>query len=84
VIPDVGLGVRLVQATFNLGARLRGAPNVGHHHDEAEEEQVPFRLAGASGMGHQIVVTQAKRRWLDEHVLFLIFGVDLIAKGSRR
>jgi peptidyl-prolyl cis-trans isomerase C len=41
---------------------------VGHHHDEAEEEQVPFRLEGASGAGRHIVVTAAKRRWLDEHL----------------
>ncbi len=41
---------------------------MGHHHDEAEEEQVPFRLKGASGAGRHIVVTAAKRRWLDEHL----------------
>jgi hypothetical protein len=41
---------------------------MGHHHDEAEEEQVPFRLQGASGAGHHIVVTAAKRQWLDEHL----------------
>ena len=41
---------------------------MGHHHDEAEEEQVPFRLEGASGAGGHIVVTVAKRRWLDEHL----------------
>jgi peptidyl-prolyl cis-trans isomerase C len=41
---------------------------VGFHHDEAEEEQVPFRLEGASGAGGRIVVTAAKRRWLDEHL----------------
>ena len=41
---------------------------MGHHHDEAEEEQVPFRLEGASGAGRHIVVTAAKRRWLDEHL----------------
>ena len=41
---------------------------MGHHHDEAEEEQVPFRLEGASGAGGHIVVTAAKRRWLDEHL----------------
>ena len=41
---------------------------MGHHHDEAEEEQVPFRLQGASGVGRHIVVTAAKRRWLDEHL----------------
>ena len=40
---------------------------LGHHHDEAEEEQVPFHLAGASGTDRHIVVTVAKRRWLDEH-----------------
>ncbi len=37
---------------------------MGHHQDEAEEEQVPFRLEGASGAGGHIVVTAAKRRWL--------------------
>ena len=41
---------------------------MGHYHDEAEEEQVPFRLEGASGAGRHIVVTAAKRRWLDEHL----------------
>ncbi|MFI5064367.1 MAG: hypothetical protein ACHP9Z_10365 [Streptosporangiales bacterium] len=41
---------------------------MGHHHDEAEDEQVPFRLEGASGEEHHIVVTAAKRRWLDEHL----------------
>jgi hypothetical protein len=41
---------------------------VGFHHDEAEEEQVPFRLEGASGADRHIVVTAAKRRWLDEHL----------------
>ena len=46
---------------------------MGHHHDEAEEEeekeeQVPFRLEGATGAGRHIVVTAAKRRWLDEHL----------------
>ena len=41
---------------------------MGFHHDEAEEEQVPFRLKGASGAGGHIVVTAAKRRWLDEHL----------------
>jgi len=41
---------------------------MGHHHDEAEEEQVPFRLEGAAGAGRRIVVTAAKRRWLDEHL----------------
>ena len=41
---------------------------MGHHHDEAEEEQVPFRLKGASGTGRHVVVTAAKRRWLDEHL----------------
>jgi hypothetical protein len=41
---------------------------VGHHHDAAEEEQVPFRLEGASGADRYVVVTAAKRRWLDEHL----------------
>jgi len=41
---------------------------MGFHHDEAEEEQVPFRLEGASGADRHIVVTAAKRRWLDEHL----------------
>ncbi len=41
---------------------------MGHHHDEAEDEQVPFWLDGAAGSGHQIVVTAAKRQWLDEHL----------------
>ncbi len=41
---------------------------MGFHHDEAEEEQVPFRLEGASGADRQIVVTAAKRQWLDEHL----------------
>ena len=41
---------------------------MGHRHDEAEEEQVPFRLEGASGAGRHIAVTAAKRRWLDEHL----------------
>jgi hypothetical protein len=41
---------------------------MGHHHDEAEDEQVPFRPEGASGAGRHIVVTAAKRRWLDEHL----------------
>jgi hypothetical protein len=41
---------------------------MGHHHDEAEDEQVPFRLEGAAGAGHHIVVTAAKRLWLDEHL----------------
>ena len=41
---------------------------MGHHHDEAEDEQVPFRLEGASGAGGHVVVTAAKRRWLDEHL----------------
>jgi peptidyl-prolyl cis-trans isomerase C len=39
-----------------------------HSHDEAQDEQVPFRLEGASGEGHRILVTAAKRRWLDEHL----------------
>jgi hypothetical protein len=41
---------------------------MGFHHDEAEEEQVPFRLEGASGADRHIVVTAAKRQWLDEHL----------------
>jgi len=41
---------------------------VGFHHDEAEEEQIPFRLEGAAGADRHIVVTAAKRRWLDEHL----------------
>ena len=41
---------------------------MGFHHDEAEEEQVPFRLEGAAGADRHIVVTAAKRRWLDEHL----------------
>jgi parvulin-like peptidyl-prolyl isomerase len=41
---------------------------MGFHHDEAEEEQVPFRLEGASGADRHIVVTAAKRKWLDEHL----------------
>jgi hypothetical protein len=41
---------------------------MGSHHDEAEEEQVPFRLEGASGADRRIVVTAAKRQWLDEHL----------------
>ena len=41
---------------------------MGHHHDEAEDEQVPFRLEGAAGAGHHVLVTQAKRHWLDEHL----------------
>ena len=41
---------------------------MGFHHDEAEEEQVPFRLEGASGADRHIVVTAAKRRWLEEHL----------------
>jgi len=41
---------------------------MGFHHDEAEEEQVPFRLEGASGTDRHIVVTAAKRQWLDEHL----------------
>ena len=41
---------------------------MGHHHDEAEDELIPFRLEGAAGTGHHIVVTDAKRRWLDEHL----------------
>ena len=41
---------------------------MGSHHDEAEEEQVPFRLEGASGADRHIVVTAAKRQWLDEHL----------------
>jgi hypothetical protein len=41
---------------------------LGHHHEEAEDEQVPFRLEGASGADGHIVVTAAKRRWLDEHL----------------
>ena len=41
---------------------------MGHHHDEAEEEQVPFRLEGAAGAGRHITVTAAKRHWLDEHL----------------
>ena len=41
---------------------------MGHHHDEAEEEQVPFRLEGAAGADRHIVVTAAKRQWLDEHL----------------
>ncbi len=41
---------------------------MGFHHDEAEQEQVPFRLEGASGADRHIVVTAAKRRWLDEHL----------------
>ena len=41
---------------------------MSHHHDEAEDEQVPFRLEGAAGAGGRIVVTAAKRRWLDEHL----------------
>lgn len=41
---------------------------MGHHHDEAEDEQIPFWLDGASGEGHHIVVTATKRHWLDEHL----------------
>ena len=41
---------------------------MGHHHDEAEDEQIPFWLEGAAGAGHHIVVTAAKRHWLDEHL----------------
>jgi len=41
---------------------------MGHHHDEAEDEQIPFRLEGASGAGHHVLVTRAKRHWLDEHL----------------
>ena len=41
---------------------------MGFHHDEAEEEQVPFRLEGAAGADRHIVVTAAKRQWLDEHL----------------
>ena len=41
---------------------------MGFHHDEAEEEQVPFRLEGALGADRHIVVTAAKRRWLEEHL----------------
>ena len=35
---------------------------MGHHHDEAEDEQIPFSLEGAAGSGHHIVVTAAKRQ----------------------
>jgi len=41
---------------------------MGHRHDEAEDEQIPFWLDGAEGSGHHIVVTSAKRQWLDEHL----------------
>ncbi len=41
---------------------------MGHHHDEAEDEQIPFWLEGAAGSGHHIVVTAGKRQWLDEHL----------------
>ncbi len=41
---------------------------MGHHHDEAEDEQIPFRLEGAAGTGHHVLVTRAKRHWLDEHL----------------
>ena len=41
---------------------------MGFHHDEAQEEQVPFRLEGAAGTDRHIVVTAAKRQWLDEHL----------------
>jgi peptidyl-prolyl cis-trans isomerase C len=41
---------------------------MGHHHDEAEDEQVPFRLEGAAGTGHHVLITRAKRHWLDEHL----------------
>jgi peptidyl-prolyl cis-trans isomerase C len=39
-------------------------PSVGHFHDEAEHDHVPFRFEGAPGEGRQIVVTEAKCRWL--------------------
>jgi peptidyl-prolyl cis-trans isomerase C len=35
-----------------------------HFHDEAEHDHVPFRFEGAPGEGRQIVVTEAKCRWL--------------------
>jgi hypothetical protein len=41
---------------------------MGQHHDEAEDEQIPFWLEGAAGAGHHIVVTAAKRQWLAEHL----------------
>ena len=50
------------------GLGREGARRMGFHHDEAEDEQVPFRLEGASGADRHIVVTAAKRRWLDEHL----------------
>ncbi len=40
---------------------------MGHHHDEAEDEQVPFRLEGAAGTGRHVVVTRAKRQYEASH-----------------
>jgi hypothetical protein len=39
---------------------------VGHFHDEAEHDHIPFRFEGAPGQGPQIVVTEARCQWLAE------------------